>query len=207
MPVRYWVYKVQMPCTECGEAVLLARPERGFHCAACSSPLELDARTWKNALSFRAFADEMGITEGRTRGSSITDGELRLLVRWGPQRPTCVSCGAAFAADRVAPGATAELPCGCGVALSVAAPPAWLREVVPSAIQLAEASAPAPVPSQTRPVFFPCPQCAASMTISAETPRISTCAYCDTDSYLPDSLWRALHPVRRRTPFWIAFDE
>lgn len=58
-----------------------------------------------------------------------------------------------------------------------------------------------------KPVLFSCPRCGAGLDIAAESPRILTCKYCDSDLYLPDALWHALHPVKRRAPFWVGFEE
>ena len=56
-----------------------------------------------------------------------------------------------------------------------------------------------------KPVLFNCPRCGGGLDISAEMPRILTCRYCESDLYLPDPLWHALHPIKKRAPFWIAF--
>jgi hypothetical protein len=118
-------------------------------------------------------------------------------------------------AEAVPPGGDGRLSCKCGACIATFPPPEWLRRAVPTAVQLfgaARESAPeglAVVESSTaiKPVVFGCPRCGAGLDIAAESPRILTCKYCDSDLYLPDALWHALHPVKKRTPFWVAFDE
>jgi DNA-directed RNA polymerase subunit RPC12/RpoP len=65
---------------------------------------------------------------------------------------------------------------------------------------------PIPVRNCMRPVLFSCARCGANLEVTADTKRILTCSYCDSDLFLPDALWRALHPVQKRRPFWVRFD-
>lgn len=213
--MRFFVFKVLIPCVECGNSMAPGGPLLGVYCKACASTLELTPEIWKGALQFRQYEAEFSLTEGRTRGSSLTNGELRLLVRWGPSRPMCPGCGAPMAAESVPPGGDGRLSCPCGGSIPTFPVPAWLRQVVPAAVQLFGAtreSDPEHLPSVEnspahRPVLFGCPRCGAGLDVGAESPRILTCRYCDSDLYLPDALWHALHPVKKRTPFWVCFDE
>jgi hypothetical protein len=177
--------------------------------------LELTPENWYGALEFRKYAAEFSLTEGKTRGSSLTNGELKLLVRWGPARPVCPGCTAPMPAESVPPGGDGVLSCKCGQSIGTFPAPQWLRHVVPTAVQIfgavreglpddlrpMESSAP------LKPILFACPQCGAGLDIGGESPRILTCKYCDADLYLPDPLWYALHPVKKRRPFWVGFDE
>jgi predicted RNA-binding Zn-ribbon protein involved in translation (DUF1610 family) len=89
--------------------------------------------------------------------------------------------------------------------------PPWLQELHPKAVQLFNAARDetvlaAPVTSPAnRPVSFGCPDCGANLKITMESPRILECQFCKTDLFLPDPLWRALHPVRKRATWYVAF--
>ena len=54
-----------------------------------------------------------------------------------------------------------------------------------------------------RPVMMSCLHCGGALEITSETSRIVACQYCDTDHYLPDELWRRLHPLKKRTPWYL----
>jgi hypothetical protein len=145
---------------------------------------------------------------------------MQLLIRWGPARVVCTACGDALPVEAVPPGGDGRVACGCGVVVDTFPPPPWLAELVPTALQMfgatrvgvaTGATPPSGVvtgatPTQSaKPVLFGCPRCGAGLDIAPETPRILTCRYCESDLYLPDLLWHALHPVTKRAPFWVAF--
>jgi len=213
--MRFFVFKVLMPCPECGGSVALEGPLLRVVCKACKSTLELTPQNWKGVLEFRKYEAEFSLTEGKTRGSSLTHGELKLLVRWGPSRPVCLGCGAPMPAEAVPPGGDGRLSCTCGQSMTTHPVPDWLREVVPSAVQVFGAAREG-IPENLeavassaalKPVLFSCPSCGAGLDVATESPRILTCKYCDSDLYLPDALWHALHPVKKRAPFWVSFAE
>src|SRR5262245_12973268 len=92
-PLLWWgmatfVYRIQMTCPECGEAVMLDGPVRRAECLACREKLDI-AGEWKAILDFPARAKDLGLDVGQTRGSSLSHGELKFLVRWGPADPAC----------------------------------------------------------------------------------------------------------------------
>jgi hypothetical protein len=66
-------------------------------------------------------------------------------------------------------------------------------------------AAPISAAPAAKPVFVGYPRCGANLDISPRTPRILTCSDGQSDLYLPDPVWHALHPVTKRAPFWVAF--
>jgi hypothetical protein len=209
----FFVFKIRTSCTECGEAMVLEGPQPEAACEGCQSILTVSGKDWKSLFSFRENAEEFGLTEGKTRGSSLSQGERKFLVSWGPQRPVCVGCGAWLDLTRAAPGTDGEVPCACGRTTTTFPPPEWLAKDDPSILQLFGAPRAAPsgsgsaqvVESALRLVSFACPDCGANLKVTPESARVLRCSYCQADSFLPDPLWRALHPVKKRTPFFVAF--
>jgi len=187
-------------------------PAPEVKCEACDSIMAVPADHWKNMLGFRENAARLGLAEGQTRGSSMSAGERKFLVSWGPQRPLCVGCGAVLDLARAPPGTDGEVPCACGKATPTCPPPEWLAKADPSVMQVFGAPRQAPrgavevaSAGPPRPISFACPDCGANLKVTPESTRVLRCSYCQTDLYLPDALWRALHPVKKRTPFYVAF--
>jgi hypothetical protein len=213
----FFVFKVRSACLECGESMPFEGPALRITCRACHSDLEVPAAAWKNILSFREKLAKHGLTEGQIRNSSVMGGGTGTFsVGWGPQRPVCAGCGALLDLSATPPGTDGSIRCGgCGASTTTFPPPPWLAAVEPEALQIFGAArsggAPAgatPVEAprnDARPISFSCPDCGATLKITMESPRILTCTFCKADHFLPDPLWRALHPVKKRAPWVVAF--
>jgi hypothetical protein len=208
----FFLYKVRLCCTECGDSVVLEGPTLSTSCPTCRSTLEFTEDHWKGILGFRKYAAEYHLADGGTRGSSLSSGEMKFLVKWGPMRPACVGCSLPLDLTHAPPGTDAQLSCACGAATSTFPPPAWLSRVEPEALQLFGAVKPeAPTGAvlellpERSPISFACPDCGANLKIGTASPRVVSCHFCNADLYMPDPLWRELHPVKKRVPWFVAY--
>jgi hypothetical protein len=94
--------------------------------------------------------------------------------------------------------------------------PEWLRALVPTAQSFtvtdpsaapgAEQKTEAEAKDAGKPVALPCTQCGAPLHVTSESERTVTCEFCKTDVYLPDDLWRRLHPVKTMSPWFVRFE-
>ena len=48
---------------------------------------------------------------------------------------------------------------------------------------------------EAKPIAMACPQCGGGLTITADDDRTIPCRFCEVEVFLPDELWRRLHPV------------
>jgi hypothetical protein len=170
--------------------------------------LEIGPANWKRIMDYRTNDEVRQKVRSTLLGfASVFTFHLRM----GPQPPTCTACDHPVDVSAITPGTEGEIACSCGHAMPTFPAPAWLREVHPSAVQLFNAAreqgaTKAPVtPQVNRPVSFGCPDCGANLKVTIDSPRILECQYCKTDLFLPDPLWRALHPVRKRSAWYVAF--
>jgi hypothetical protein len=212
----FFVFKVRSTCLECGESIPFDGPVLRIPCRACHSDMEIPAPAWKNILDFRENLAKFGLTEGQIRNSStMGGGTAGFSVGWGPQRPVCAGCGALLDLSAAPPGTEGEIRCAaCGASTTTFPPPSWLAAVVPEALQIFGAARsiggpganPIEAPRDAaRPISFSCPDCGATLKITMESPRVFSCTFCKADHFLPDALWRALHPVKKRAPWVVAF--
>ncbi len=214
-PVQYFVFKLLLSCAECGARFPLEGPTLSATCTSCHSSIELQTKQWKPIFELYRDAKDFELSEGKTRGSALTNGEQQILIRWGPSQPRCVACSTPLPVAAVPAGGDGKLACACGESVDTFPPPPWLRDIVPEIVQLFGArregalpgavAVPVAAAPSDKPVLFNCPRCGAGLDIRPESPRILTCNYCESDLYLPDPLWHALHPVKKRAPFWVAF--
>jgi len=56
------------------------------------------------------------------------------------------------------------------------------------------------------PIAFGCPNCGGSLIVDG-TSRMVDCRFCETQVYMPDDLWRRLHPVKKEKRWFLLFDE
>lgn len=57
----------------------------------------------------------------------------------------------------------------------------------------------------SEPVAFACPKCGGNLLVNGEN-RMESCEYCETRVYLPDDLWRILHPVKTKRTWFLLCD-
>jgi len=50
--------------------------------------------------------------------------------------------------------------------------------------------------SAVKAIAMACPQCSGGLLVRHTDDRVITCRYCNTDLFLPDELWRRLHPAK-----------
>jgi hypothetical protein len=122
------------------------------------------------------------------------------------QPPICSGCDAVLDVDAIANGTDGTFHCtACGAIHDTFPAPKHLRGgavqiflAVRDTDQLAERAA-----KTAKPVMFDCTNCGGNLKITTETTRFTTCQYCEVDLFLPQALWNALHPVRKRRAFWL----
>jgi predicted RNA-binding Zn-ribbon protein involved in translation (DUF1610 family) len=183
---------VTATCSHCGEAVAVNGPAQSVHCPRCDAETPLHGLA--KALN-RAW-----------HGRGPTDGSIHV-NRTSDPGPECAACGkvVSIAAYRDKAGATASLPCpGCGAPIPTRPAPRWLKEQLPTAMQVFggdadtnDAGAMVLVAEhEATPVAMTCPSCGGFLTITPDTARTLACAFCKASVFLPDGLWKRLHPVR-----------
>jgi hypothetical protein len=218
VPLNALVQKVT--CGACQAEVdnpLVARlSRRSFHLGA------LEVLRHRSTEAGRRTASLVGVEPGRElevllngRGPASFAGR----VEWA--EPSCPLCrgrlplpeqlAAAAAAGRVVCPQCGE----AGVAIVVRPVP---RPLVPPHLDfvthaigedpelLPGARANVAAPSAAKPVLFPCPACNASLPVDG-TSRTVECTYCRATAYLPDDLWRRLHPPRRIERWYLWIEE
>ncbi|GMV16405.1 MAG: hypothetical protein AMXMBFR56_46290 [Polyangiaceae bacterium] len=203
-----WIaLKARADCPECGQPVMLNGPWANMRCPSCHSKSSIGyywpkvvANALERAPKGRNFATKFMLDTGKP----VT--ALYYAVN-KDQAPICSSCDAELeGVDAIATGTDGTFHCaGCGAAHETFPAPKNLHSNAlqiflgtRSTEQLAEAA-----PVNTKPVLFGCTNCGGNLKITGATTRILTCGYCEADLFLPQALWNALHPVKKRRAFWV----
>jgi hypothetical protein len=200
---RHVRVQVLTQCIRCKAGLPLNGPIKNVECTNCLSSLELSSDFWD---LLRDADKQYRKGQGGYQRNFTTD------FRWRVQKPQCGKCEAELPVSEIPVGTEGAIHCvACGAPSSTFPAPAWLRQVVPNALQVFGAERdredgqgvvlqPEDKPA---PVAMACPQCNGGLTITAEMERTIKCQYCQTDVFLPDALWKRLHPVKIATPWFV----
>lgn len=187
-------------CSSCGATVPITRPVQQDQCSHCLGQTEVDEAAWGAVL--RNLRNDFG----RLGRGVLDQGKLDRPgrdVEWerGPDRPPCDRCGKPM---QPAPGGQSIGCNACRHSRPVQSAPAWLRAAEPAVVGFVADADDEPATEQ-RTLGLSCTQCGSSLSTDGSA-RTVPCPYCNTTNILPDDVWRALHPPKRRKRFWLLVD-
>jgi hypothetical protein len=192
-------------CPKCKAGLPLNGPRREVECANCLSSLTLEDDFWDLlADSDKSYREGHG---GYTLNFT-TD------FQWKVSRPKCHACNAELSIEGIAVGTDGPITCpACNATNHTFPAPQWLRRVVPRIEQLYGAErddtdggsgdVALQPENESKPIAMACPKCGGGLTVTAEMDRTITCEYCETDVFLPDALWKRLHPVKTSNAWFV----
>jgi len=210
---RYAGYTLRTECPKCGMPLPLDRPTRKATCGQCHADVAIPEEVWHHTLALFESADRPTPGSVLTQSESIAGFNIHMQLASTP--PCCEHCGTRYAIDELATNAAQDFACTkCGDPASLWPAPTWLTLHVPTLRQIistdpggatTQEGAPldAALTEEPAPVAMPCPECAGSLRITAKHERVVNCQFCSTDVFLPDEVWRRLHPVKT-VQWWFA---
>jgi hypothetical protein len=210
---RHGCFEVRTNCPSCGQSFPVNGPYRKFTCTACFEDMTISQDVLADFLN--DFEEEYeGLVEGQGRGGTLICGSGTFKYSYWRLKPRCSECKKPLSIPEFPE--ISILSCSeCAATHHVFAVPDWLGKQVPSArycctpqpppgdadekdVEVDEASA--------KPVVMSCPKCAGTLTVSARSERIMECVYCSTEVYVPDAVWKRLHPVRITEEWFVLFE-
>ena len=217
-PVVYGLFKtIVHGCPHCGGPVPVNGPVGAVACPSCDGAVTIPPALWSKAILALTLQHVCTTSPGPasrgTADSKLQDARETIKTEfWVQEAPSCPHCGAPLPVpeDRFSEP-TVAAPCPrCGASVSfVPVAPEIQQAISPSqpplvcthlAFRESDLCAPAAsasvLPQGAKPVIFQCPQCSASLPIAADSKRTIACRYCQSSVYLPDGLWKELHPVK-----------
>ena len=201
--VRYVSFTLMRDhCVHCGAALPILGPLRSITCSACQKATPIEAIDWGPLLVHAVH----GFDSWNQKGHSLLSSRVPRAV------PACASCSTPMPLEKLPIGVDTTTTCACGAPLTAFPPPPWLKEELPALLQLygaeRETTAGEAIPVNTRgsaPIVMACPKCGAALSLTAESQRTTACTFCQASVYLPDDLWRSLHPVKTARAWSFAY--
>ena len=204
--ITYSTFTMLMQCEHCGGGLPLQGPMRTVRCTACQGDNRIEAE--RIATYLQDAAEGVSDIMDEIKFKHFRDGH------------PCPECGSPVDLTRIPVGVESSTPCEkCGAPIFSFPPPPWLKEQLPGLVQVYGAERdPADLPAsgtplavgeektKAKPIVTACPQCNGSLSVTADSPRTMACTFCGASVFLPEELWRTLHPVKRVAPWSIAWE-
>jgi hypothetical protein len=209
---RYGCYELRTECDDCGNPVPINGPLRKIQCSYCMETLELEPERVKGLLEDLVNDyHELGEREGR--GGTIMSDRTYKYGYWRLP-PRCRACEKPL--DLEGAPDDGEIVCACGKRTAIYPAPDWLKALLPAERVVGaeregpEGEAP-PIwgsdEAALEPIVMACPQCGGALKVSQESDRVCRCEYCETQVFIPDALWRRLHPVKKTTEWFVLYTD
>ncbi len=200
--MKLFTFTLKFDCDKCGEMIAVNGPARTSTCSSCQKQQALTPSRWGETICTSR------------RGYSTMDDVYRC-KGYETREPRCPKCDKHFPFDETVVGQDTQIHCPhCGLAITTFPAPDWLKQELPAVVQLVGADREGPESGgvsldtneqASRPVMLNCPNCAAPLRITAEAERTIICEHCGVDVYLPDGVWKRLHPVHTVHPWSIVY--
>lgn len=201
-------------CSNCGNTLQLTGPLRNLSCDHCLATTTVDEEFWSFLEDVLVDVAKLKASRAGKGGSFATLGPAATTLNYHIEAPSCSQCGTRFHAANIATGSTDSVSCvACGCEFSTYPAGDLTQKSAPNLVQFfgaARENTPAidlAKSESTKPVSFACPDCNGNLKITARHERTVTCEYCGSDCFLPDALWRRLHPVRGRCTWYFRFHD
>lgn len=210
---RYGCFEIRTTCSSCGSPLPINGPYTRFSCTACFEDISIPQDRIADFLN--DFEEEYeGLTEGQGCGGTLMCGSGTFKYSHWRLSPRCSSCKTPLEISENQ--GESIISCSkCSAEYHAFPAPDWLRKKVPSA-RFIIAQQPPPGENggfgveidenSTKPIVMSCPQCAGALSVSARSERIMECGYCSSEVYVPDAIWKRLHPVRKTEEWFVCFE-
>ena len=207
--------KVSITCPDCESSVPLNALIPSIECSSCGAAIDLSMDVWKTVLD--DAIEEAPFTEEGMGSSMSVFGNYKYSMVRGRLQPRYQGTKDEIEDDVIFAGLKKSYVTHpeTGEKTSVRElPPMYSSEFAGVVALVGEESSLIPgenkenaieVTDSSQPVAFACPQCGGNLVVSGEQ-RLETCKYCETRVYLPDDLWRILHPIKTKRTWFLLCD-
>lgn len=213
LSLRWGRVKARSTCSACGQPLPLSCLGSTTSCPYCFAEQSIPTDLWTKVLR---QLDEVAERPGWSDEGTVTSGARRLTYEIDHAPPSCEKCDQPFALDSLEPGVSRNFACvACGDPASTEPVPGWARRGVSSARQVVTVN-PKPElggdvtltadPGAPKLIAMACPRCGGGLEITTQSQRLFACRFCTAEVYLPDEIWRRLHPIRRVEAIYVGFE-
>jgi len=211
-PVKAATIEINYYCQSCGKKIPVNGLGLTLTCSRCLYENSLDAGELAEVLVDASQMDKVNIFSSLLNKYSVDfkTAETRRII--------CPNCSESvkIPKNKLSKGKSVQTTCRhCGIKLKGGPPPDWLKKKIPALLGLFNAVIEQPLNKKNVTytkkrkqgdfVELTCPLCEGDIQIKNETVRTALCRGCDSEVYIPDQLWRKLHPVEKSHSWALIF--
>ena len=214
--IRYGSFHILTECGKCGLSFPVNGPLRTIECPHCLSERSIGEQVFADILgTLEEEYETLGEGEGNGVKSSGQHGTFR--YTYLRRMPQCHGCKKPFDVEAIPIGSASIIECqNCQKRHSTFPAPTWLKNHVPTAIQCYGADLPPQYQAEhaaleidqnvPEAIAMACPSCGGGLRVTSSWSRIHPCQYCEIEVFIPDAVWKRLHPVKIAHHWGVRFE-
>jgi Zn finger protein HypA/HybF involved in hydrogenase expression len=210
---RFASFKIRTECPECAHPVPLNEPQLEVHCSTCLSDFKLAPSVWGKI--FEHFEkNHLRLMSSDTHREFDFQGR-KVILDMEIKTPACEKCHKQFPAELITTNIDSTFNCpSCGDSATIFSSPEWLHQYCNTASKIIstdeihrdQKGIPLKPEDDEVAIALACPQCGGALKIDSKSERLYPCDFCKMEIYLPDAIWKKLHPVKKMKDFYVRFN-
>lgn len=203
-------------CRKCDDTLHLNALTDEIVCQSCGEKTCFSVSDWKSIIG-DAINEVPGFKEGEGNNASIF-GSYNFQIMYGKQKPKFPDDKKPLNLERLSEFADKGFAVNpdTGKKYSVRIAPDKYKKAFPGILYLVfedfglitsgKKAEDETLINAPEPVAFACPKCGGFLDVDGKE-RMIKCSFCKASVYLPDDLWKRIHPVETISRWYIIFDE
>ncbi len=204
--MRFFTFTLMVECKKCGQSIPVNGPLRKIICNHCLNEMKLEPRKWTEQIAWTA----------------MRNGNLLRLSSYNctgvkTKHSLCPQCENEIPFYKELLGKDTVISCpNCAEEVETFPAPDWLKEELNMILQVISTERESGIPQKAsvlqtdeqiiKPILFSCPGCGATLRILSDAARLVPCEHCKSEVYLPDAIWKRLHPAKIVIPWTIIYE-
>jgi protein-arginine kinase activator protein McsA len=196
-------------CKKCGLPLPINGPLRKVICNHCLNEIKLELIKWTEQVAWTAMRGGNLLRLSSYDCTGIKTKQYLCSI--------CPKCESEIHFNTELLGKDTVISCPeCAEEIETFPAPDWLKEELNMVVQVISTARESRVPQNAsilktdqkavKPILFLCPGCGATLKVLSETSRLMPCGHCNSEVYLPDIIWKRLHPISIVIPWTIIYE-
>ncbi|MGM0597494.1 MAG: hypothetical protein ACQES9_10690 [Myxococcota bacterium] len=195
---RFGSLRILTECSYCGSPLVLNGPQKKVICNSCNKQIHFSEDVWNGIFTY--FDQNIHtMMPGEQDSLTMLQDGYTFKISYSLTPPKCQKCQTQLPVDSSLDFSSSLRCPSCANEHRVISAPNWLQDhdkIKLIGSDIATTSQSPEILSSSSPISMNCPNCSGALKISTEQERVTNCQYCDSEFFIPDPVWKKLHPVK-----------